>query len=48
VYIATEFSLLLLRERKMLEGKALIEDTDMPMKMQIQAMTSASQALDLL
>lgn len=31
----------------MLEGKALIEDTDMPMKMQIQAMASASQALDL-
>lgn len=31
----------------MLEGKALIEDTDMPMKMQIQAMTVASQALDL-
>ncbi|KAI3877713.1 hypothetical protein MKW98_020194 [Papaver atlanticum] len=31
----------------MLEGKALIEDTDMPWKMQIQAMTSASQALDL-
>ncbi|KAJ4950169.1 hypothetical protein NE237_027001 [Protea cynaroides] len=31
----------------MLEGKALIEDTDMPVKMQIQAMTSASRALDL-
>lgn len=31
----------------MLEGKALIEDTDMPLKMQIQAMASASQALDL-
>ncbi|KAF8407055.1 hypothetical protein HHK36_006180 [Tetracentron sinense] len=31
----------------MLEGKALMEDTDMPVKMQIQAMTSASQALDL-
>ena len=31
----------------MLEGKALIEDSDMPMKMQIQAMASASQALDL-
>ncbi|KAJ6711639.1 DYNEIN LIGHT CHAIN [Salix purpurea] len=31
----------------MLEGKARVEDTDMPMKMQIQAMTSASQALDL-
>ncbi|KAJ6963506.1 hypothetical protein NC652_001968 [Populus alba x Populus x berolinensis] len=30
----------------MLEGKARIEDTDMPMKMQIQAMASASQALD--
>lgn len=31
----------------MLEGKALVEDTDMPMKMQIQAMASASQALDI-
>lgn len=31
----------------MLEGKALIEDTDMPMKMQIQAMSCAYQALDL-
>lgn len=31
----------------MLEGKALVEDTDMPVKMQIQAMASASQALDL-
>ncbi|KAM7480460.1 hypothetical protein LguiA_028673 [Lonicera macranthoides] len=31
----------------MLEGKALVQDTDMPMKMQIQAMASASQALDL-
>ncbi|KAI4331444.1 hypothetical protein MLD38_029631 [Melastoma candidum] len=31
----------------MLEGKALIEDTDMPLKMQIQAMSSASRALDL-
>ncbi|KAJ0007436.1 dynein light chain LC6, flagellar outer arm-like [Pistacia vera] len=31
----------------MLEGKALIEDTDMPVKMQIHAMTSASQALDI-
>lgn len=31
----------------MLEGKALIEDTDMPAKMQIQAMASASEALDL-
>ncbi|KAF5196218.1 Dynein light chain [Thalictrum thalictroides] len=31
----------------MLEGKALVEDTDMPVKMQMQAMTSASQALDL-
>uniref|UniRef100_A0A6N2KJ32 Dynein light chain n=1 Tax=Salix viminalis TaxID=40686 RepID=A0A6N2KJ32_SALVM len=31
----------------MLEGKARVEDTDMPMKMQIQAMTAASQALDL-
>ncbi|XP_031119657.1 dynein light chain LC6, flagellar outer arm-like [Ipomoea triloba] len=31
----------------MLEGKGLIEDTDMPMKMQIQAMSCAYQALDL-
>ena len=32
----------------MLEGKALVEDTDiMPLKMQIQAMSSASQALDV-
>ncbi|GKE29910.1 dynein light chain 1, cytoplasmic-like protein, partial [Tanacetum coccineum] len=31
----------------MLEGKAIVEDTDMPMKMQVQAMAYASQALDL-
>ncbi|XP_077228950.1 dynein light chain 1, cytoplasmic-like [Tasmannia lanceolata] len=31
----------------MLEGKALVQETDMPMKMQLQAMASASQALDL-
>ncbi|KAL6537527.1 hypothetical protein OROMI_026061 [Orobanche minor] len=31
----------------MLEGKALIEDSDMPLKMQIQALASASEALDL-
>ncbi|XP_065866115.1 dynein light chain 1, cytoplasmic [Euphorbia lathyris] len=31
----------------MLEGKATIQDTDMPLKMQILAMSSASQALDL-
>uniref|UniRef100_A0A2P2KL30 Uncharacterized protein MANES_04G129300 n=1 Tax=Rhizophora mucronata TaxID=61149 RepID=A0A2P2KL30_RHIMU len=31
----------------MLEGKALIEDTDMPVKMQNQAMACASEALDL-
>lgn len=31
----------------MLEGKALVEDTDMPVKMQIQAMAAASEALDL-
>ncbi|KAJ4708453.1 Dynein light chain [Melia azedarach] len=31
----------------MLEGKAMIKETDMPVKMQIQAMASASQALDL-
>ncbi|KAK2654815.1 hypothetical protein Ddye_014671 [Dipteronia dyeriana] len=31
----------------MLEGKALIQDTDMPVKMQMKAMACASQALDL-
>ncbi|MQL81224.1 hypothetical protein Taro_013675 [Colocasia esculenta] len=31
----------------MLEGRALVEDTDMPVKMQLQAMTVASGALDL-
>ncbi|XP_010925860.1 uncharacterized protein [Elaeis guineensis] len=31
----------------MLEGKALIQDTDMPKRMQLQAMSCASQALDL-
>lgn len=31
----------------MLEGKAMIEDTDMAVEMQLQAMASASQALDL-
>lgn len=31
----------------MLEGKAMVADTDMPSKMQIQAMSYASQALDL-
>lgn len=31
----------------MLEGKGLIDDTDMPMKLQIQAMKAASEALDL-
>lgn len=31
----------------MLEGKAMVEDSDMPLKMQIQAMAFASQALDL-
>ena len=31
----------------MLEGKATVKETDMPLKMQIQAMSSASQALDL-
>ncbi|KAK8991362.1 hypothetical protein V6N11_062378 [Hibiscus sabdariffa] len=30
----------------MLKGKALIKETDMPEKMQTQAMDSASQALD--
>ncbi|KAL3532458.1 hypothetical protein ACH5RR_005979 [Cinchona calisaya] len=31
----------------MLEGKAQIKETDMPIKMQIQAMSSASEALDI-
>lgn len=31
----------------MLEGKGMIKETDMPVKMQIQAMACASQALDL-
>lgn len=31
----------------MLEGKAMVKETDMPEKMQIQAMSSASQALDV-
>lgn len=31
----------------MLEGKAMVEDSDMPLKMQMQAMSFASQALDL-
>jgi dynein light chain LC8-type len=31
----------------MLEGKARIKETDMPVKMQTQAMACASQALDL-
>ncbi|KAJ0524107.1 putative dynein light chain, type, dynein light chain superfamily protein [Helianthus annuus] len=31
----------------MLEGKAYVKDTDMPLKMQVHAMDSASQALDL-
>ncbi|KAL4384210.1 hypothetical protein GQ457_15G014920 [Hibiscus cannabinus] len=31
----------------MFKGKALIKETDMPEKMQTQAMDSASQALDL-
>ncbi|XP_077210062.1 uncharacterized protein LOC143845569 [Tasmannia lanceolata] len=31
----------------MLEGKGLIQDTDMPMKMQLQAMGCASKAPDL-
>jgi hypothetical protein len=32
---------------KMLEGKGVVQETDMPLKMQIQAMSFASQALDL-
>lgn len=31
----------------MLEGKAKIKETDMPMEMQIHAMAFASQALDI-
>lgn len=31
----------------MLEGKAMVRETDMALNMQIQAMASASQALDL-
>ncbi|CAK8534000.1 unnamed protein product [Lathyrus sativus] len=31
----------------MLEGKGIVEETDMPLKMQTQAMSYASQALDL-
>ncbi|KAK9060764.1 hypothetical protein SSX86_021470 [Deinandra increscens subsp. villosa] len=31
----------------MLEGKAYVKDTDMQLKMQVHAMNSASQALDL-
>uniref|UniRef100_A0A7N0ZW22 Dynein light chain n=1 Tax=Kalanchoe fedtschenkoi TaxID=63787 RepID=A0A7N0ZW22_KALFE len=31
----------------MLEGKALVQDTDMPWKMQVQATAAASEALDL-
>ncbi|KAK5843046.1 hypothetical protein PVK06_005476 [Gossypium arboreum] len=34
-------------ETNMLEGKALVDDSDMPLKMQIEAMSFASQALDL-
>ncbi|XP_022754568.1 uncharacterized protein LOC111302926 isoform X3 [Durio zibethinus] len=34
-------------EKEMLEGKAVIEDTDMPLNMQAQALSSASRALDL-
>ncbi|KAG2271823.1 hypothetical protein Bca52824_066378 [Brassica carinata] len=34
-------------ELKMLEGKAKVEDTDMPVKMQMKALNIASQSLDL-
>lgn len=34
-------------EEKMLEGKGMIKDTDMSEKMQIHAMATASQALDV-
>jgi hypothetical protein len=35
------------RNQMMLEGKARIQDTDMPLKMQSQATSCASYALDL-
>lgn len=38
--------IIVLEEERMLEGKALVQDTDMPDKMQIQAMVAASEALD--
>lgn len=34
-------------KRRMLEGKARVEDTDMPARMQAAATTAASRALDL-
>ncbi|PPE02545.1 hypothetical protein GOBAR_DD00439 [Gossypium barbadense] len=34
-------------ETNMFEGKALVDDSDMPLNMQIEAMSFASQALDL-
>ncbi|WOK91492.1 hypothetical protein Cni_G00183 [Canna indica] len=40
-------SILQMPGTKMLEGKAMIQDTDMPMEMQLQAMSSACEALDL-
>ncbi|KAL5189027.1 Dynein light chain 1, cytoplasmic [Glycine soja] len=36
-----------LNNKRMLEGKAMVKETDMSPKMQIHAMASASQALDL-
>ncbi|KAF1862406.1 hypothetical protein Lal_00026939, partial [Lupinus albus] len=35
------------KNHKMLEGKTKVRETDMQLKMQIQAMSSASEALDL-
>lgn len=35
------------KKERMLEGKAQIKETDMPLKMQIHAMASASGALDI-
>ncbi|KAJ4822607.1 hypothetical protein Tsubulata_021938 [Turnera subulata] len=35
------------KELDMLEGKGMVKETDMPVKMQVQAMACASQALDI-
>ena len=36
-----------IKQVNMLEGKAMVKETDMPVKMQMQAMSCASQALDI-